>query len=83
MTNWEEQVNVFKIAKEKAPNGKIDVVIANAGIYGPDALDGLCFPNSPSGRISRQVVSDETLQVLTTLSQRSPPQSFLTLTSLE
>ncbi|KAK1761629.1 hypothetical protein QBC33DRAFT_582249 [Phialemonium atrogriseum] len=44
VTNWEEQVNVFKVAREKAPNGRIDVVIANAGIYGPDALDGLDDP---------------------------------------
>lgn len=40
VTSWEDQVSVFKVAKEKSPNGRIDVVIANAGIYGPDALDG-------------------------------------------
>ncbi|CAK7233722.1 hypothetical protein SBRCBS47491_008708 [Sporothrix bragantina] len=41
VTLWEQQVDVFKVAREKAPNGRIDVVIANAGIYGPDVLDGL------------------------------------------
>jgi len=43
VTNWGDQVNVFKTAKERAPNGRIDVVIANAGIYGPDSLDGQCI----------------------------------------
>ncbi|OAP57926.1 hypothetical protein AYL99_08664 [Fonsecaea erecta] len=41
VTSWEEQENLFKVAKNKSPNGGIDVVIANAGIYGPDTLDGL------------------------------------------
>ena len=41
VTSWEDQVEVFRVAREKAPNGRIDVVIANAGIYGPDVLDGL------------------------------------------
>ncbi|KAH8695620.1 hypothetical protein BGW36DRAFT_429489 [Talaromyces proteolyticus] len=41
VSSWHEQVNVFRRAKEKSPNGNIDVVIANAGIYGPDTLDGL------------------------------------------
>ncbi|CAK7223818.1 hypothetical protein SEUCBS140593_005360 [Sporothrix eucalyptigena] len=41
VTSWEQQVEVFRVAREKSPNGRLDVVIANAGIYGPDVLDGL------------------------------------------
>lgn len=41
VVKWEDQARLFKVAKEKSPNGGIDVVIANAGIYGPDTLDGL------------------------------------------
>lgn len=41
VTQWEDQKNLFKVARENSPSGRIDVVIANAGIYGPDALDGM------------------------------------------
>ncbi|OGM47290.1 hypothetical protein ABOM_003794 [Aspergillus bombycis] len=41
VSSWDDQVNLFRVAKEKAPNGRIDAVIANAGIYGPDILEGL------------------------------------------
>ncbi|KAL2827252.1 putative short chain dehydrogenase/ reductase [Aspergillus pseudoustus] len=41
VTKWEDQVTVFETARARSPNGGIDIVIANAGIYGPDALDGL------------------------------------------
>ncbi|KNG86138.1 hypothetical protein ANOM_005460, partial [Aspergillus nomiae NRRL 13137] len=40
VSSWDDQVNLFRVAKEKAPNGRIDAVIANAGIYGPDILEG-------------------------------------------
>lgn len=40
VTSWEDQVELFKFAKAKSPSGGIDVVIANAGVYGPDILDG-------------------------------------------
>lgn len=40
VTKWEDQVNLFKHAKAKSPNETIDIVIANAAVYGPDALTG-------------------------------------------
>ncbi|KAF9888862.1 hypothetical protein FE257_008231 [Aspergillus nanangensis] len=41
VTSWEDQVRLFQVARGKSPTGGIDVVIANAGIYGPDVLEGL------------------------------------------
>lgn len=40
VSSWDDQVNLFRVAKARAPNGTIDAVIANAGIYGPDTLEG-------------------------------------------
>lgn len=40
VTKWDDQVSLFKFAKDKSPNGAIDIVIANAAVYGPDALTG-------------------------------------------
>lgn len=53
VTSWEQQVEVFKVAREKSPNGRIDIVIANAGIYGPDVLEGLHDgePQKPSTKM--------------------------------
>ncbi|BCS28062.1 uncharacterized protein APUU_61110S [Aspergillus puulaauensis] len=41
VAQWEDQVTVFKTARDRSPNGGIDIVIANAGIYSPDAFDGI------------------------------------------
>ncbi|RDL30985.1 Uncharacterized protein BP5553_09774 [Venustampulla echinocandica] len=38
---WEDQVAVFKTAIEHSPKHGIDIVIANAGVYGPDILEGI------------------------------------------
>jgi NAD(P)-dependent dehydrogenase (short-subunit alcohol dehydrogenase family) len=35
---WDQQLNLFKTALEKAPNKSIDIVFANAGIGGEDDL---------------------------------------------
>lgn len=43
VTQWQDQVSVFETARKLSPNGGIDIVIANAGIYGPDTLDGWSF----------------------------------------
>ena len=42
-TSWDDQVHVFQAARERSPNGGIDIVIANAGIYGPDVLEGMSY----------------------------------------
>ncbi|KAJ5521058.1 hypothetical protein N7463_001511 [Penicillium fimorum] len=41
VTVWEEQLAVFEAATARSPTHKIDIVIANAGIAGPDVLAGL------------------------------------------
>ncbi|KAL2844101.1 hypothetical protein BJY01DRAFT_248345 [Aspergillus pseudoustus] len=38
---WEEQVAVFQSAVQRSPSKKIDIVVANAGIAGPDVISGL------------------------------------------
>ena len=35
---WDDQVNVFKTAVTKAPSKTVDIVVANAGISGPDSV---------------------------------------------
>jgi len=47
VTIWEDQVNVFELAKVNSPHKSCDIVIANAGISGPDpffALDDISKP---------------------------------------
>ena len=39
--NWEEQVAVFEQAIKNSPHSSCDIVIANAGIAGSDALYAL------------------------------------------
>lgn len=46
VTRWEDQLAVFKEAALFSPNGKVDIVIANAGI---DAAD----PVFTEGKIPR------------------------------
>ncbi|OBT85661.1 hypothetical protein VE02_05772 [Pseudogymnoascus sp. 03VT05] len=53
VTAWGDQVNAFETAVKLSPNQKIDIVIANAGIAGPDVLAGLSCdaPQEPSTKI--------------------------------
>ncbi|KIW98237.1 uncharacterized protein Z519_01821 [Cladophialophora bantiana CBS 173.52] len=44
VTIWGDQLAVFEIASQMSPNNGIDVVIANAGVAGPDVLTGLDDP---------------------------------------
>lgn len=50
-TVWEEQLNMFKRAVADSPAKSCDIVVANAGITGPDevfALEGMSRKR-PSG----------------------------------
>ena len=38
VTKWEDQLALFQKAKSVSPTGNIDIVIANAGISGPDPI---------------------------------------------
>jgi NAD(P)-dependent dehydrogenase (short-subunit alcohol dehydrogenase family) len=38
VTQWTDQLRLFKLALEKSPSGKVDIVVANAGISGQDAV---------------------------------------------
>ena len=38
VTQWDEQVQLFRLAKANSPHHSVDVVIANAGVGGLDAL---------------------------------------------
>lgn len=38
VTDWQSQVNLFKDAVKLSPHGGLDVVVANAGIAGPDII---------------------------------------------
>ena len=38
VTSWDDQLAVFKSAVAQSPNKGVDVVVANAGISGPDVL---------------------------------------------
>jgi NAD(P)-dependent dehydrogenase (short-subunit alcohol dehydrogenase family) len=43
-TSWKDQLHMFKQAVAKSPDKSCDIVIANAGVSGPDelyALEGL------------------------------------------
>ncbi|EXJ74898.1 uncharacterized protein A1O5_01594 [Cladophialophora psammophila CBS 110553] len=48
VTIWADQLAVFEIASQLSPNGKIDVVIANAGVAGPDVLTGVFCLDDPT-----------------------------------
>jgi hypothetical protein len=49
--NWDEQVDLFKKAKANSPAKSVDVVIANAGVSGPDEI----FASSGlEGRLARR-----------------------------
>lgn len=36
MTSWDDQLALFKLAISKSPQKTVDIVVANAGISGPD-----------------------------------------------
>lgn len=38
VTNWADQVDLFKTALARSPSHRVDIVIANAGISGRDPL---------------------------------------------
>lgn len=38
VTSWADQLAVFKTAVSSSPSGRVDIVIANAGISGSDAV---------------------------------------------
>ena len=38
VTKWNDQYEMFKLAKDKSPSKTIDVVVANAGITGADPI---------------------------------------------
>lgn len=38
VTDWKSQLDVFKKAKSSSPSGRIDIVVANAGISGEDRV---------------------------------------------
>lgn len=38
VTNWDDQVELFKTALDISPNKSIDYVLANAGILGTDDI---------------------------------------------
>jgi NAD(P)-dependent dehydrogenase (short-subunit alcohol dehydrogenase family) len=49
-TSWEDQLNLFKSAVAASPAKSVDIVVANAGITGPDEifeLEGNCVPCFP------------------------------------
>jgi NAD(P)-dependent dehydrogenase (short-subunit alcohol dehydrogenase family) len=50
--DWDEQVDLFKKAKTSSPAKSVDIVIANAGVSGPDEI----FASSGlEGRQARQL----------------------------
>ncbi|KIW91697.1 uncharacterized protein Z519_07665 [Cladophialophora bantiana CBS 173.52] len=38
VTNWDDQVKLFEEAISKSPSGRVDVVVANAGVAGTDGV---------------------------------------------
>ena len=48
VTKWEDQLALFQKAKSVSTSGKIDIVVANAGIAGPDPVflnaEGMVIP---------------------------------------
>jgi NAD(P)-dependent dehydrogenase (short-subunit alcohol dehydrogenase family) len=38
VTSWADQLAVFKTAVSSSPSGRVDIVIANAGISGSDTV---------------------------------------------
>lgn len=51
MTEWHDQLAMFKTALSSSPRGKVDIVIANAGISGYDSV----FFNDSKPRASTAV----------------------------
>ncbi|OQV03236.1 hypothetical protein CLAIMM_08305 [Cladophialophora immunda] len=45
-TSWEDQLNLFKHAVANSPSKSLDIVVANAGITGPDEIFALEEPSS-------------------------------------
>ncbi|RFU28545.1 hypothetical protein B7463_g7791, partial [Scytalidium lignicola] len=55
VTSWEDQVALFETTKAKSPNGGIDIVIANAGIFKEDLFfEGLenSTPTKPNLKLT-------------------------------
>jgi len=49
VTSWDDQLAVFKTAVAKSPANSVDIVLANAGISGPDpvySFDGMVEQHS-------------------------------------
>ncbi len=40
-TSWDDQLNMFKQAVNSSPSKSVDIVVANAGITGPDSIFAL------------------------------------------
>ncbi|KAL6244013.1 hypothetical protein RBB50_008882 [Rhinocladiella similis] len=45
-TSWEDQLNMFKLAVANSPARSCDIVVANAGITGPDEIFALEDPST-------------------------------------
>lgn len=58
VTIWEDQVNVFELAMANSPHKSCDIVIANAGISGPDPLFVLDGENLPLLHLQRLMKLD-------------------------
>lgn len=49
VTSWTERASAFETAVKRSPSGRIDIVIANAGIAGPDVLSSKFRPGECEG----------------------------------
>ncbi|KAF4332260.1 short-chain alcohol dehydrogenase [Fusarium beomiforme] len=53
VTSWEDQLAMFKSAIANSPNNAIDIVVANAGINGPDEAFNIEDSDEPSELVQK------------------------------
>ncbi|KIX08877.1 uncharacterized protein Z518_03534 [Rhinocladiella mackenziei CBS 650.93] len=65
-TSWDDQLNMFKLAVARSPARSCDIVVANAGITGPDETSMLKDPNTEPTIPSLPIIQINMIGVLYT-----------------
>ncbi|WEW61726.1 hypothetical protein PRK78_007220 [Emydomyces testavorans] len=64
--SWEDQVRLFEAAISSSPSKSCDIVIANAGILGPDAMGKITDPSLPPPKPDTSIIDINLIGLLYT-----------------
>jgi NAD(P)-dependent dehydrogenase (short-subunit alcohol dehydrogenase family) len=64
---WEDQLAMFKSAVSNSPSKSVDIVIANAGITGPDPLYAMADPSTEPEKPDLRIINTNLIGVAYTL----------------